>query len=1698
MRLEFAIGLLSTFLLVPALASAQVVPADEYQKKIRAANELSALTDDSFGNSTSDATGRTVFTNVDISIPGNNSLPVQLGRRLVVDQRYVPEELGGIGNWDIDVPFIEGTFSKLNGWAVAASNSPNRYKRCSIAGRPVIEGVNFGVDEVSHGYNIHVPGVTDEVLLKDANTYTDPADGVSYPWILKSQARLSCLATLKNGYPGEGFVLKLTDGTKYYFDYPVERELQTLRKGPKYLPGYSMPRKRIFLLASRIEDRFGNYVDYQYTSGKLTGISANDGRQITLQHGTNTITASANGRVWTYGLQNGHLATVTNPDQSTWTYSPLGGTAARPQTADEGLNILSFVPENFCLSVDSAYGGTFSFNVKHPSGAVANFGFEGRTFSRSRVPYGCVIDFFDHQVRRVNLHSMFRGTNSVDWATLVHLFESNNGQMDFGVLLDMLTLPDMDPPPEEYYELSGYARISVPNYFGVFSLKERTVSGPGMLPGVTRYAYGEDVYPYCDQFDSQTGEITGVRCNQDPCPESGCIDGEGRWTEITLPSGDKVRKRHGVIYGQNEGMLLAEQVISATGTLMKDMKYRYYDPATPATQAFAKQIGWAFSPDPMQGKQLPLLSSETLQGGVTFKTEVKLCGTGVYCFDGFARPTLQQQSNTLGYNRSDATEYHDDLGKWVLGQIKRQYNADTGLVASQTDYDAQALPWKSYRFGKLQQTLTYSADGTLATVADGGGNVTALSNWKRGIPQLIHFPPTPEALAGATASAVVDNDGLIASATDEIGARTCYTYDAMGRIASIIYPSETQPGVCDGSGWNPVSLGFQQVSSDEHGLPAGHWRLHRYEGNKHAYTYYDAMWRPVLEEVFDYSNAGDTLSQTVRRYDTLGRPSFVSYPQRGVGSYLDVSNGSRTSYDALGRTIRVEHDSEWGVLATTTEHLDGLRTRVTNPRGLATTSNYMAWGEPDYALPLGGILPEGKVVEIERHARFGWPLRVVQRSADHAQRQERRYVYDGNAQLCKIVEPESGATVMGYDAGGNLAWSAAGLSGGTYDADNCTHAEAWDSGRRVTRSYDALNRLSSLVFPDGRGNQNWTYTPDGLPASAAVSNEPANAALVTTSYTYNQRRKLTNESVNQAGWYIWNIGYSYDGIGNLAWQSYPTGLSIDYAPNALGQATKAGSYASNAQYHPNGMLKQFTYGNGVSYLMQQNERQLPLGSFSVGVSHLEYNYDANGNIDRIKDVTKGPAYSVRSRSMVYDDLDRLTDVGAGVFGGDNWHRFTYDALDNIESWKLAGVKDHADYVYDAQTHRLTSIRNSLGATVMNLGYDAQGNLQSRDGQAYDFDFGNRLRNVPGKERYRYDALGRRVMSEAPSGAANVWQYSQGGQMLFSSSWDGANYLNQQTREHIYLAGSLVATVDHNWPSNAVIATQYHHTDALGSPVAVTNTSGQVVRQNDYEPYGAVIGQPGYSGIGYGGHVMDGATGLTYMQQRYYDQGVGRFLSVDPVSADTATGSNFNRYRYAANNPYTFVDADGRQEKPANGGGFLGDLTRRVRAVGDAIAVEAKLGLFPGFEVMLGSAAKLKIQQASITTIGLNGTLSDERTFFQEIKGPSAVISVGKREAGYEAAEVRDNYEFGGGNPDRNYRQRREGGFVGNLGPVSAKTNGRHQVKLISKDVEFGGKTGFLGLAVKINQQKLGSAFGPAPAVPKERIVVPPLPAELRE
>jgi len=113
--------------------------------------------------------------------------------------------------------------------------------------------------------------------------------------------------------------------------------------------------------------------------------------------------------------------------------------------------------------------------------------------------------------------------------------------------------------------------------------------------------------------------------------------------------------------------------------------------------------------------------------------------------------------------------------------------------------------------------------------------------------------------------------------------------------------------------------------------------------------------------------------------------------------------------------------------------------------------------------------------------------------------------------------------------------------------------------------------------------------------------------------------------------------------------------------------------------------------------------------------------------------------------------------------------------------------------------------------------------------------------------------------------------------------------------------------------------RYIHTDALGSVVLMTDKDRNVVERSEYEPYGSVLNHAVTDGPGYTGHVMDASTGLTYMQQRYYDPQIGILLSVDPIVPYAQPDRNFNRYNYAASNPYRYIDPDGRYQCTRNGG-----------------------------------------------------------------------------------------------------------------------------------------------------------------------------------
>jgi RHS repeat-associated protein len=91
----------------------------------------------------------------------------------------------------------------------------------------------------------------------------------------------------------------------------------------------------------------------------------------------------------------------------------------------------------------------------------------------------------------------------------------------------------------------------------------------------------------------------------------------------------------------------------------------------------------------------------------------------------------------------------------------------------------------------------------------------------------------------------------------------------------------------------------------------------------------------------------------------------------------------------------------------------------------------------------------------------------------------------------------------------------------------------------------------------------------------------------------------------------------------------------------------------------------------------------------------------------------------------------------------------------------------------------------------------------------------------------------------------------------------------------------------------------------------------VLQTTQHEPYGKMLNRSNDNRPGYTGHMMDKATGLVYMQQRYYDPLIPRFLSVDPITAYSNPVGAFNRYWYANNNPYRFFDPDGRSACPGS-------------------------------------------------------------------------------------------------------------------------------------------------------------------------------------
>jgi len=1309
-----SIGFVS-MLAMPVMAHAQnIAPEDEYRKLIKVSEDVKPLGDSPFGEQISLYDGTLSFENVDISVPGTGPT-ITVGRRFNFSGMgdRPDQQRKAFGDWDMDLPSISTVTANqrnVKGWLV---DNPNHKAICSQLTGPPSVAKQPGDRRLAdwepgtwwYGYQLRIPGqATQELLYRRASNPAMPNMGVAFPLVTKQGWAVGCPGAAQNDPSTEGFMAVSPDGTKYFLNHLTYRYLPSLTRplgsSPKARGGQDiLLRREGRMLVTRIEDRFGNFINYAYGSNnpddqladKVVDIAASDGRHITIAYeeatrvSSVTVHGGAEGmRTWRYAyvpptpeILTHRLGSVTQPDGSAWTYDLARFDRAWVDLRNAG---------GSCDAIGTPHNlnDAFTSTMTHPSGLAGSFTVKPVKRGRSYVGQNC------------------------EAGPAMRIVASDPGTW-----------------------------AKTPNASYAMSISERTLSGAGIGAQTWRYAY------------SPSNESWAKNC-AGGCPST-------VWTKVLYPDGHAERTTFSNRYDYTESLPLRHEIFDGeadvTG-LRKATEYSYVNPDAAVdgrAASYVRPWGGAFSfrmNKAMLEQHAPLAS-----------TTVRIDGSGdlytwnALAFDGFARATEVQRYSSLGYGVQERTTFHDDHTRWVLGLPAQTTNITTGEVVSQNTYDPNSATLSArFSFGRKVMGYAFDAAGQLAAFTNGNGSTTTLGGYKRGIPQSIGFPD------GTSQSLSVDDFGQIRSVTNQANATTTYSYDAMGRIARIDYPL----------GMNARVFGYG-ISGDERGIAGAHWRRSVAQGGKIQMTSYDAMLRPILVDTYGSDGSAHTSSRT--DYDWRGLTIFQSQPFAGAPAIGAMGWGTATGFDVIGRETNSAQASELGNLFTTTQYLSGGAKAVTDPRGNRTTFWYQAFDQPEYDRVVKVEAPENSVQSVVRDT-YGKPLSITQGGA--GQSVTKTMTYDPWHRLCRTWEPESGSAIMARDGADNVVWSA---SGASYNGSGCGYEQVADTSKTV-RAYDAMNRVTSVVYPTGTAPSSFTYDALGNPATAT-------SGLVGWTYGRNAIGQLTSEILSVDGW-SWNFGYDYDANGALAATHYPDDEVVNHNPDALGRPTAAGGYVGGVSYSLDDDVASYAMGNGGLYVADKNARNL-LARFTYGKDNVPLiseglAYDANGNVTHVEDTAGG---SQRSKSMRYDGLNRLLSASAPNLWGTE--SYTYDTLNNIRT--LVNGNGIRAYNYDA-ANLLASI--SVGGSKLHeFRYDARGNTVAKNADNLVFDEANRLTSVGGKGEYTYDAAGRRVKRVTPAGTT-YYAYNSAGKLM----WE-ADATTRRGGGYVYLGNKLVARTTDN-------------------------------------------------------------------------------------------------------------------------------------------------------------------------------------------------------------------------------------------------------------------------------------------------------------
>ncbi len=941
----------------------------------------------------------------------------------------------------------------------------------------------------------------------------------------------------------------------------------------------------------------------------------------------------------------------------------------------------------------------------------------------------------------------------------------------------------------------------------------------------------------------------------------------------------------------------------------------------------------------------------------------------VYLFRGSGKKDIFQPDSLGGYISQEGV--YDILIKnsdntWSL-RIKdkkttQNFN-ENGNLTSIIDHNNNAIIFQ------YTGVFTHPSESKLSSITDAAGRVYNFTYENDRVIQITDP-------LGRTASYNYDGNGNLVSTTDMEGNTVTYSYDANSYITSITTPkgTTTLTYTTSSGDFALASLTNPDGITKTYGFQDNDYRVKITDGNGNS-TYYDNTAEGYTENVTDalgnkltytYTNGNRTKitdangNVTSMAYDSRGNLTQVTNPMGRTISYeYDGNNNLTKLTDAEGHVITYTYDGNNNLTATSnpatafTYNSHGELTSTTDALGNTTTFSYdssgnllsiaNAKGEVPYTYTYDAVSRLTQTTDshgnatgyqydgIDRTTKITYPIGVQQftyqccglTSKTDEEGKTTQYTYkptDGlTAQnLASVTDALGGITKYGYDSAGNMvSVTNAANNSITYsydaadrlarDADNTIYsydpagnilAKTDANGNTIRYTYDRDNRLITTTYPDS-SQVNFTYSDNGNLTSMSD-------ASGTTSYSYSfiaGRNRLGSKTDP----YGKTIQYGYDVVGNLTPITYPDGNVVSYTYDELNRlitVTDWLGHTTTYTYAFENYLDSVIYPNGVT---------------------TTYGYDSRW---RLTSLVTNKANGEVIASYIYT----LDGVG---------NRITVDRIDPLSS---APFLDNTTYTHNAANQVLSA----NGTNAATFAYDNNGNLTSKTiaskTTSYSYDYEDRLTQISANgssTQYIYDGLGNRIAKIVNGTTTHYVVDTNNALSQILAETDGSGNI---TAYYVYGLGLLAKIT----PAGDAY---YYHYEGLGSTVAMTDSSQNIVNKYAYDPYGKILNSSetvanAYKFVGKFG-VMDEGDNLYFMRARYYDAGTKRFTQKDPLWGDKWEPGSFNRYVYVGGNPMIKIDPHGLDavliatlaELLSQGQEFQRDLNTITQSIEEAYGIK---------------------------------------------------------------------------------------------------------------------------------------------------------------